>query len=115
MIIKDNLLNCEADLSAEWIDSAKVAKWYSIKKQTLYRLHKQRKIISKELKSNGASRGKRLWHHRSIRAFINSCGDGFGESGVENFVYIEEEMTITPLIEFQIEPRFKKIVVPLQR
>jgi hypothetical protein len=94
-----------------WLTSKRVFELYSIRRQSLYRLLKDKKIISKCNKPFGAKKGSRYWLKESIDRYFESLGDGVDSFLDEKYTYSNIEMTIFPVIEFKMPLRFQKIVI----
>ena len=110
-----NEVECQFKDESIWLTSKRVYELYSISRQGLYRLLKANKIASRSDRRAGARKGARYWLRKSIDLYFASMGDGVNTFGDEKYTYSYKEMFINPIIEFQIEPRFEKIVVPHQR
>lgn len=94
---------------AEWLDSKQVKNQYCLNKQKLHRLLKDKKIHSKSLVSHGASRGKRLWHHGSIKDYISSTGDGVHTKGHPEYQYNHADRHPFPTFVFKRPAAFMEI------
>ena len=96
---------------SEWLDSKQVKQQYSLNKQKLHRLLQDNKIHSKSLVRQGLSRGKRLWHHRSIKEYISSTGDGVHTKGDPDYQYNHAARHPFPTFVFERPVAFKEILM----
>jgi hypothetical protein len=66
-------------IAPEFGRTADVTRHFGIKRGTLYNLHHERKVRGVVLRVRGKQKGVRLWDMQSIRDFILSQPDSFGD------------------------------------